>query len=172
MKKDEITKVSIEYMPVAEATWIDTFSALLTIVIAGVAVLIAYQQYKINQQRLRHETYDRRLAVYKAVQSHLLIIAQKNSATFEECSEFYTEASEAAFLFDSTVQDKIEEIYKESIRLTSIEQKLFPSDGVAVVKDPAERVGLAAEKEVLVNWHADELKQSKKFFGQKLGLLP
>ncbi len=43
---------------------IDVFSALLTPVIAAIAVYVAYQQWQTNRRRLQLDLYDRRLRIY------------------------------------------------------------------------------------------------------------
>ena len=53
--------------------YVDLFAALLTPVIAIIATYIAYQQYRANQLKLRHEPYDRRLLLYNAVAEFLQI---------------------------------------------------------------------------------------------------
>ena len=122
MNKEEVLRVIVESIPAISASWIDILSALLTPTIALIALYIAYQQHKTNQQRLRHETYERRLKVYKAVQAHLSIILRAGKTSYQECTLFYSEASEAAFLFDKSVMDKIVEYQRiQNGRTTQLE---------------------------------------------------
>ncbi len=44
---------------------------------------------------------------------HLSKVARDGTITYRECIEFYHNASEADFLFNKTITDKIEEILKE-----------------------------------------------------------
>jgi hypothetical protein len=120
MNKEQVLRIIVESMPEASLSWIATLSALLTPIIALIAIYIAYQQYKINQQRLRHETYERRLRVYKAVQKHLSNILRTGKTSYQECTLFYSDASEAAFLFDNSVMDKIDEIYNKSLDMVEL----------------------------------------------------
>lgn len=170
MENEKLIRVIVESLPVVETTWIDAFAALLTPAIALVAIYIAFQQHKINKQRLRYETYERRLAVYKAVQKHLSVILRKGKATYDECSEFYSEASEAAFLFDKSVQEKIDEIYEKSIDLASHVEELYPSDGSPGLPVGEERSRVSAEKCELLKWHTHQLTSTREFFAEKLGL--
>jgi hypothetical protein len=57
--------------------YVDLFAALLTPVIAIIATYIAYQQYRANQLKLRHELYDRRLLLYNAVAEFLAHIVRE-----------------------------------------------------------------------------------------------
>jgi len=170
MEKGEITRIAVESLLPADPTWIDILSALLAPTIALIAVYIAFQQYQINKQRLRHETYERRLRVYKSVQEHLSVILRDGKTTYQGCSEFYSEASEAAFLFDSSVQDLIDEIYQKSIDLVSLEEKLYPSGGSPGLPVGDERSKVSAKESELLKWHIDQLKSSKEFFAKKIGV--
>jgi hypothetical protein len=166
----EAIRVVVESMPKTDASWIDILSALLVPAIAIVGVYIAYQQFRINEQRLRHETYERRLAVYKAVQKYLSEILRDGTTTYQRASEFYSDASEAAFLFDSSVQDKIDKIYEKSIDMVATHERMYPSDGSPGLPVGEERSKVAEENSELLKWHLEELKKSKPFFAKKLGL--
>lgn len=166
----EVIRVIVDSMPIADSNWIDVMSALLVPAIAVVGVYIAYQQFRINKQRLRHETYERRLAVYKAVQKYLSEILRDGTTTFQRASEFYSEASEAAFLFDPSVQDKIDMIYKKSIDMVATHERMYPSDGSQGLPVGEERSKVAKENSELLKWHLGELNNSKPFFAKKLGL--
>jgi len=160
---NETLQLIIKSLPPSETNWIEIVSALLVPIIAIVGVYIAYQQFRINEQRLRHETYERRLAVYKTVQKYLSEILREGTTRYQRASEFYSDASEAAFLFDPSVQDKIDNIYKKSIDLVA-------SNGSAGLPVGRERSRVSEENGDLLKWHIGELRNSKEFFAMKLGL--
>jgi len=61
-------------LTISSLDWVDFLSALLTPVNAIMLLHIAYQQYRINKQRLqlderrfKHEVYERRLAVFRGL---------------------------------------------------------------------------------------------------------
>ena len=170
LEANETLRVVIESIPTTETSWINVMSALLVPIIAIMGIYIAYQQFRINEQRLRHETYERRLAIYKAVQKYLSEMLREGTTTFQRTLEFYSEASEAAFLFDASVQDKIDEIYKQSIDMTAAYEKMYPSNGSPGLPVGEERSRVAEEHSRLLKWHMDELSSSKLFFAKKLGL--
>lgn len=170
MSNNNLIHIAVDSFPSSDPSWIDILSALLVPLIAIVGIYIAYQQYKINEQRLRHETYERRLAVYKAVQRYLSEILRNGKTTYQSALEFNSEASEAAFLFDSSVQDKIDEIYKKSIEMVHEYEKLYPSDSSPSLPVGEERSAIAEKKTELLIWHTDQLKECRPFFAKKLGL--
>lgn len=170
MSNEEPTHIVIDSIPLIDTSWIDVLSALLIPAIAVVGVYIAVQQYRINKQRLRHETYERRLAIYKCVQRYLSEIMRDGKTSYERALQFYQDASEAAFLFDESVQNKIDEIYDKSIKMISAHEKMYPSDGLPGLPVGEERSSVAEENSELLGWHTDQLKESRPFFAKKLGL--
>jgi len=162
--------IYVEQLPASDSSWIDILSALLVPAIAVVSVFIAYQQYKINQQRLRHELYERRLAVYRALQKYLSEIIREGTTGYGRASEFYAEASEASFLFDDSVQKMIDEIYEKSVKMIALHEKMYPSDGSPGLPVGEERSQVSAENSELLKWHFDQLNKSKKFFAAKMGV--
>ena len=62
--------------------WVDVLAALLTPLIALLAVAIAYQQWRLNRANLRERLFDRRFELFKASQAFLSEILAK--ATFDD----------------------------------------------------------------------------------------
>ena len=170
MNKEKVCHIAIDTLPSASTNLADIISAFLVPIIAIVGIFIAYQQYKINQQRLRHETYERRLSIYKIVQKYLSEILRYGHTTYDKAMKFNSDASEATFLFDQTVQDKIDEIYTKSVDMAYEHEKMYPADGSNGIPAGDERTEASEKHSTLFKWHTDELKNSRKFFAEKLGL--
>ena len=68
----------------------------LTVIIALIALWIAYQQWRINDLRLRHELYDRRLNVYKSLRK---LLNDAVNADYETVSIIFDSLTESYFLF-------------------------------------------------------------------------
>ena len=79
--------------------------------------IIAYLQWKTNQQKLNLERYDRRLHVYEEVRKILSIILRDADATTEDLLKFRTSVSEADFLFGPEITKYIDEIYRRGLKL-------------------------------------------------------
>ncbi len=73
---------------VGDKDWIDVLSALLTPIIAFLAVGIAVLQWKINRNRLKHELFDRRYEQYEAVQKFLGSIFRSGKVSIEAQSDY------------------------------------------------------------------------------------
>ena len=145
-------------------------SGALTPVIAIIAAYIAYQQYNINQLRLRHELYERRLRVYKSVQFYLSEIMRDGDVEFQRCAQFYADASEAVFLFGTEIQEYVEQLYSKGIDLHSFQEQLYPSDSSPGLPVGQERSKVAKDKGELLKWLIHELSNSKEFFRKHMGV--
>jgi len=96
---------------------IEVLTALLTPLIAVVAVYIAWQQWRTNRLRFVLDRYDRRLRVYEEVRKILSIILRDAKASSEDLLRFRTSVSEADFLFGAEVVEYIDQIYSHGIAL-------------------------------------------------------
>lgn len=170
MTFDTPLRVLIEAMPLNGKNWIEILSALLTPVIAVIAVYVAWQQYKINKLRLRHELYERRLRVHKTVQIFLSDILRNGDIKFEQCSQFYADASEATFLFDKSIQQFIDDIYKKAVDMHAFHESMYPSDGSPGLPVGEERNGVAHKNSELCKWLIEQLSVSKKLFRKYMGI--
>jgi hypothetical protein len=160
--------VAVEILK-SESTGIEVLSALLTPLIAVVTVYIAIQQYRLSHWQFRNETYDRRLRIYKAVQLFLSDIVSNGPATYARNGKFYSEASEAAFLFDESVQQYVEVLYKKATELAYAREKLNPADGSTGVEGD-ERGRFAQDSHDLLLWFTKQFEPSQKMFKEKMGI--
>jgi hypothetical protein len=148
----------------------DVLLAAMTPLIALIAVCIAYQQHKINQSHLRHELYERRLRVYKAVQGFLSEILRDGNVPWHRTSQFYADASEAVFLFDSSIQKHIDLLYEKAIDLHTLHEKMYPSDGSHGLPVGEERSKAAQQKGELLKWLTHQLSETKQLFRKHMGI--
>ena len=81
----------------------DWLSALLTPVIAAIAVYIAYQQWRTNRRRLELDPYDRRLRIYQATIEYISAALSFHPTT-EAIFGFRRSTAEADFLFGPDIR--------------------------------------------------------------------
>jgi len=146
----------------------DVFSALLTPLIAIVALYIAYQQYKVNRSRLNHELYVRRLEVFKSIRKYISSIAREGKTDFPKVTQFYADAGEADFLFKDDIPEQIEKLYKKGLELAELHEKLYPSDGSPGLSVGKERSKVAKQQSEALKWFFDELPNTKRLFKKYL----
>ncbi len=145
---------------------IEISKGLLTPIIAVIATYIAWQQWKVNKQKLKLELYDRRLAIYEEVMQILSIILRDADASFDDLLKYRTSVSEADFLFEQEIPFYIDEIYQRGIKLHKLnkqcnESKEKNTDGF---KDAEimEKVGKELE------WLTKQFDPAKEKFKQYL----
>ena len=92
---------------------------LLTPVIAGIAVYIAWQQFKVNKRKLEFDQYERRLRVYQEVRSILTLVLRDFKPEFSDLQKFRAATAEADFLFKPEISTYLDEIVSRGWKLRS-----------------------------------------------------
>lgn len=82
---------------------------LLTPVIAVIAVYIAWQQWKVNERKLKFDQYERRLRVYQEVLT-ILTHLHAGEPDLMMLHSFRAATAEADFLFKPEISSYIDEI--------------------------------------------------------------
>jgi hypothetical protein len=93
--------------------------ALLTPLIASIAVYIAWQQWQANKLKLVLDRYDRRLRVYENVVALLLLVQRDFKPQIMELQKFRRDTAEADFLFEPEISTYLDEILKRGVALWS-----------------------------------------------------
>lgn len=101
-----------------------SLSGFLTLLIALIAVMIAYQQWKTNkaqqvtdEKRLKHELYDKRFAIYQAARTFLRDVVVKPTITDKMLIDYWAGINAARFLLDDEISDYLEEIEHKAVDL-------------------------------------------------------
>lgn len=147
---------------------VEIFNALLTPLIAILVAYIAWQQYRVQYRAFSGQMYERRYTVFKAFMSFLADIMREGKVTYQRLGQFYAEASEADFLFDSEVQSLREELYKRGIELVTTHERMYPSDGSPGLPVGEERSKVAHEKSEHLKWFFDQIKRTKTCFQKEM----
>lgn len=143
---------------------------LLTPVIAGIAVYIAYQQYKTNRDKVRLDLYNKRFKVFDSLKTLLGHIGQQGNVKLEQVYEFMTATKEAVFLFEEDISTYLDTISQKAFDLRSENMKLeklpVGEERSAKVDETSELCSwLVKQSEVAVDKFNKYLK-----FEQKLGV--
>jgi len=152
---------------------IEFLSAAFTPVIGIATIYIAYQQWRTNKTRLDLDLYDRRLAIYKAVDAFYGEVGTHSTAKYPMVSELRHATAEAAFLFPAEIEKHLAEVKEKAMRIASLRELMYPSAGAGGQGLPVgeERNKAADEEGHLVLWLLQDAKpESKKRFGKYLKL--
>lgn len=96
----------------------------LPLVIAGLGVYIAYQQYQTNRQKLELDLYDRRIKIYNYAMELVLTSSRMGYEDIKsKFGEFDYCLHEAYFLFDEEVSKRLEEIWNNANTLIALLEK-------------------------------------------------
>ena len=98
--------------------------ALLTPVIAGIAVYIAWQQWKTNERKFVLDRYDRRLRVYPNVIAVLLLVQRDLKPQIMDLQKFRSDTAEADFLFEPEIAAYLDEIFQTRSRAVERQQRV------------------------------------------------
>ncbi|MBU0683866.1 MAG: hypothetical protein ABIH85_02390 [Candidatus Omnitrophota bacterium] len=137
--------------------------ALLTSIVGGLGAWIAYAQWKINQRRLQHELFDRRIKVYQDVAAYIANILVSGKVKKEEIFPFLRDTKHSVFIFDKEIADYVDEIQKKANSLLSlyIQRKVLQG----------ERLDKAVnEEEKILTWLTNELNKLPEKFEKFLKL--
>lgn len=99
---------------------IDVLSALLTPTIAILGSFIAWQQWRINRLRLKHELFDRRYQQFEATRDFLGTIMTRGHVHREEELKWIQATRGSRFLFDRRMATYFEEVFKKSTDLQAL----------------------------------------------------
>jgi len=103
---------------------IDYLKALLTPLIAVLAVYIAYRQWITSRNQFRLNYFDRRLSIYTAAMELVSEIGMTGTISQEKARSFLVKTREARFLFADDIDIYCTELYKNSQQLR-IKEEVF-----------------------------------------------
>ena len=147
---------------------IEALNAALTPLIAIIATYIAYQQYRVNQNKLSHELYDRRLKVFKSVMAFYSEIMRQGTIRYPLLTQFYADSGEAEFLYGEEITSHIDTLYRKDIKLAYLNEQMYPSSGDPGLPVGDQRTQVSQEHSQLVGWFIDELPKTKVMFRKYL----
>jgi len=123
--------------------WVGYLSALLVPTIAILGSIIAFQQWRTNTKRLKHELFDRRYEQFIAVREFLGSIMTSGKSKPEEQLKYLTGTRGVRFIFDEEIAEYIEKkIWHLSIELECLDSELV---GLPVGEERTKNVHRKAE---------------------------
>lgn len=99
---------------------IDISIALLTPVIAILGAYIAFQQWRTNSLRLKHELFEKRYKIFEATKTYIGSVLTHGTLNHEDAYKFLTGTKGALFLFDDSIVEYLEHLHKQGIKLIKL----------------------------------------------------
>ncbi len=123
--------------------WVTVLSALLTPTIAILALLIAWQQWQTNRNKLKLDLFDRRYVYYEAARELIGRILTSGKATDAVTFEFLHKTRGAQFIVGEAIATYFDkELYSKAIDLNCLDAEL---QGVGVGPERSENVRKQSE---------------------------
>lgn len=105
--------------------WTTYFSAMLAPIVAILGSCIAYRQWRLSQNKLKLDLFDRLFSVYEAAINLISFIMTSGKAKDEEVFKFMVASREAKWLFNSQVAEYLDkELYHKAIDLQTLDSML------------------------------------------------
>jgi len=145
----------------------------LGVVIALLALFIAYRQYKNDKYRINIDLFDRRYEIYILMGNFLRELIQglphDDPRGFKIASEIGRCVRLSKFLFPSNVQDEISEICDKSMRLMELYRRLkHPEQGGIQIGE--ERNKIANEKSEVFQFLSSKFMKLETIFESQMNL--
>jgi hypothetical protein len=170
MDKETAVHIAIDSIATTSSL-VDIFSALLVPTIAIVGLYVAYKQHQINQQRLKHELYDRRVILYKEMKIYFAeITARGTSISYDRIMKMNYDIGEAIFLFDNNINKWVEEIYSKSMDICLLEKQIYNENGIGTLSPRDDRKRIVDKQNKLLKWIRSQEKELEPLFRKYLAL--
>ena len=105
--------------------WTAYLSALLAPVVAVLGSLIAYRQWRLAQNKLKLDLFDRRLKVYEAATGLLSSVMTSGRAKDEELFKYMVATREAKWLLSPEIAEYLDKkLYHKAIDLQTLAAEL------------------------------------------------
>ena len=160
--------VYIESMSMSSSEVIEISTALLTPLIAVLALYIAYQQFKINQGRLKREEYQRKVAMYGFFKEYISAIIRNGTIADRECIDFYHNTAECDFLFGQELIDYREKIYEKGIDLAMHSDTISRTGSPRPKGEDEKRAEAIKRKKELFSWFSKQPTEIRRLFAKEI----
>ena len=97
---------------------------IITSIIAITAVTIAYFQWRINQLKVRHDLFEKRLKVYDATFKFIQIIIAKARPSKDDIYEFTENTRLSKFLFRKNISNYLKLLREKATALIRIDLEM------------------------------------------------
>ena len=145
--------------------WTAYLSALLTPIVAVLGSLIAYRQWRLTQNKLKLDLFDRRFSIYQASNTLIASIMTSGRAKDADLFNFLVATKEAKWLLSQEVAEYLDkQLYHKAIDLQTLVAEL---EGVGTGDIHTTNVRAQAD---LKKWFLSQYKVLDKHFSQFLTL--
>jgi hypothetical protein len=142
---------------------VSVFFSSVALFLSFAVAIIAVLQWRVADNKLRLDLFDRRYKVYDATRKFLAMILREGKFSQSELFEFDAGTSNAEFLFQADVVAHLAEIRKRALHLRTAQTLLEPLP----VGDERSRCAQAEHDDLL--WLTDQITAITTTFAPYLG---
>ncbi len=142
---------------------VSVFFSGVTLFLSFAVVIIAWQQWRVADTKLRLDLFDRRYKIYDATKKFLAVIIREATFTDSQLFEFNAGTSDAEFLFEADLVAYLGQIRKRALHMRTAQQLFEPLP----VGDERSRHVQAAHDDL--SWLSDQITAMTKTFTPYLG---
>jgi hypothetical protein len=142
---------------------IELSKALLTPVIAILAVCIAWQQLKTNRRKLKLDLFEKRYTVFEKIGEFIGSILASGRVGPGKDVQFLVDAKAAGLVFGDDISAFVSEVYKKAVHLHALDAELEGTQG------PARTSNIQAQREIK-DWYSEALEGLEARFREYLKL--
>lgn len=166
-----------------EPHWTSYLSALLTPIVAAIGLLIACRQWRTARDKLKHELFDRRFAIFEAASNLCSSVLTLGSSEGDGFEKLNYKAIEAKWLLNEDISRYIETLCSKSCDLSFINfeleqfceqypmaRYLSPKLDDIPEEDRQQIISKRRMKEDLVSWFGDQPEVFNEKFSEFLTL--
>lgn len=137
----------------------------LTILITLFGTYLGYQQYKINQYKVKLDLYEKRYNVVSGYKKTISILLRNGTLTDDELRDYLISTKESIYFFDDLVNRHINDVYEKfiSIQMWTLELKTNTELDIPLRKDYSEK-----SKETLTYFNRLIKSSDEKYFKKYL----
>jgi hypothetical protein len=146
--------------------FVDILSAYLTPIIGLTTISILVLQYLLQRYKIRHDLYEPRIKIYRAVYAFLIHAAQNGDVKNEALADLIQNTAEARFLFRGKIKKHIDLMYNKGLQMQLINQRLRDNR----VPKGEERNKLADTLSEHAQWFSKQFDKTNKLFSKYLTL--
>lgn len=85
--------------------WVPLLTSLMTPLIAGIAIYVAWQQWRTNRQKLKLDLFDKRFAIFQSTRTFLSTVLRDGRVNREDLEKFRMGILDSVFLLDQGTSD-------------------------------------------------------------------
>lgn len=145
----------------------ELLATLLTALVGLLGYLVGRYQARTDRLKLRHDLYDRRMALVTATMEFIAGIVREGNTDFPKIVMFNRATQESYFLFGTEVHDYLHEMHKKAVDLMSLNKKLHHT----ALPIGEERSDAADEVCKLSVWFGDQFDVARRKFAKHMSLV-